>query len=351
MLFNNKLYKEDLLNIISDNDFNQLQDCNVLITGASGMIGSVIVDSLLLGNELFNLNIKVFALSRNKNSLLRRFKSNINNPLLKFVITDINIPLDFDYNFDFIIHAASNAYPKAFSDDPVGTLMTNLNGVNNLLDYGKNHNLKRFLFVSSGEVYGQGEKNLKSFIEDYSGYVNPINPRSCYPNGKRAAETLCVSYQNQFNLDTVIARPCHTFGPSATVKDNRAASQFINNIVNDQDILMKSDGLQLRSYIYVSDCVSGIFAVLLKGEKGNAYNIANKNSNVTIREIAQNLTSLYNKNIIFENPCDKEKNSFNPVSQSVLDATKLENLNWTAKYDIIAALKRTVLILKQIKLN
>ena len=312
------------------------------------MIGSVIVDALLFSNELLNLNIKVFALSRNKKTLLSRFKSNVNNPLFNIIVKDINKPLNIDNNFDFIIHAASNAYPKAFSTDPVGTIMTNLNGVNNLLEYGKNHNLNRFLFVSSGEVYGQPKENLKSFHEDYSGYVNPINPRSCYPNGKRAAETLCISYQSQYNLDTVIARPCHTFGSSATIHDNRAASQFINRIVDNKDIIMKSDGLQLRSYIYVSDCVSAIFTILLKGESGNAYNVANKNSNVTIREIAQTLASLYDKKIIFENPSDAEKDSFNPVSQSVLDATKLESLNWKARYDSVSALKRTVSILKQL---
>lgn len=348
MLYNNKLYREDLNTIIEDNDFNLLMNSSILVTGASGMIGSVIIDTLLLSNELLNLNIKIFALSRDEKSLIKRFKSNVNNPLFNIILNDINKPLETNYNFDYVIHAASNAYPKAFSLDPVGTMMTNINGVNNLLNYGKNHNLKRFLFVSSGEVYGQAEENIESFKENYSGYVNPLNPRSCYPNGKRAAETLCISYCSQYDLDTVIARPCHTFGPSATAKDNRAASQFINRVSQDKNIIMKSDGLQLRSYIYVSDCVSALFSILLKGECGNAYNVANKNSNITIREIAQHLANLSNKKIIFENPSDKEKNSYNPVSKSVLDPSKLESLGWKARYNAADALKRTVSILKQI---
>ncbi len=348
MFYNNQLYKEDLLNCIENNDFTKLKDTNILITGASGMIGSLIVDTLLYSNELLNLNINVFALGRNKTALKKRFLSNINNPKLSFIIKDINKALTTNIDFDYIIHAASNAYPYAFSIDPVGTMMTNINGVNNLLNYGKSHNLKKFLFVSSGEVYGQGDNEVKAFDEDYYGYVDITNPRSCYPNGKRAAETLCISYYNQYGIKTVIARPAHTYGATATKNDNRAATQFINNIINNEDIVMKSNGLQLRSYCYVADCVSALFTILLKGKEGNAYNVANKKSNITIREIAQTLTTLYNKKIIFENPSDVELKSFNPVSQSVLNAEKIENLGWQAKYNIEEGLKRTVTILKEI---
>jgi len=349
MYYYNKTYRKDLEVIIKDNDISELKNCNILITGASGMIGSVIVDTLLLGNELNNLNITVFALGRNKKTLINRFSSHLNNPNFKIISHDVNYPLPYVTTFDYIIHAASNSYPKAFSSDPVGTIMTNVNGVNNLLEYGLKNNLKKFLFISSGEVYGQGEAKHVSFDENYSGYIDSTNPRACYPNGKRAAETLCVAYLDTYGLNTVIARPCHTYGATATSKDNRAASQFINKIMQDQNIIMKSDGLQLRSYCYVSDCVSGLFTILLKGEVGEAYNIANKKSNVTIREIAQTLASTNNKEIIFENPCDKEKNSFNPVSQSVLNAKKLELLNWKARYDITSGLKRTILILKDKK--
>jgi nucleoside-diphosphate-sugar epimerase len=347
MYYFNKVYREDLKTIIKDNNIIELKNSNILITGASGMIGSVIVDTLLLNNELFDSKITVFALGRNKQKLNERFISHLNNPYIKTIAHDINNPLSIETTFDYIIHAASNAYPKAFSSDPIGTMMTNINGVNNLLEYGEKNNLKRFLFVSSGEVYGQGDKNQLSFDEDYCGYIDSTNPRSCYPNGKRAAETLCASYLNKYGLETVIARPCHTYGATATSKDNRAASQFINNILQDKDIVMKSDGFQLRSYCYVSDCVSGLFTILLKGEVGNAYNIANKNSNVTIRKIAQTLASSNNKEIIFENPSDKEKSSYNPVSQSVLNANKLEQLNWNARYDINSGLERTISILKE----
>ncbi|MGD1822858.1 MAG: NAD-dependent epimerase/dehydratase family protein [Pleomorphochaeta sp.] len=345
MYYNNKIYQNDLLSIINDNNLSKLNDRSILITGASGMIGSVIVDALLFNNEQNNTNIKIFALSRNTNTLKNRFISNINNKNLIFIQQDISNDFNFDYNFDYIIHAASNAYPKAFSQDPVGTIIANVNGVKNLLDYSKTHGLKRFLYISSGEVYGQGDSNIDSFDEKYSGYVDNTNARSCYPNAKRTSETLCIAYKEQYSIETLIARPCHIYGASTTKKDNRATAQFINNVINDKNIVMKSNGLQLRSYCYISDCVSAIIKILFEGKTGNAYNISNKKSNVTIRELAQTLAKCNNKKVIFENPSDIELKSYNPVTKSVLNSSKLEELKWAAKVNLKEGLQRTIDIL------
>ena len=165
---------------------------------------------------------------------------------------DVNIIPKFDFPVDFIIHAASNAYPAAFNADPVGTIMSNILGTKNMLDYALNHSAKRFLFLSSGEVYGQGDLSVDAFDEKYSGYVDPTSPRSCYPNSKRCAETLCVSYTKQYGLDTVIARPSHTYGANFTELDNRANVQFVNRAIKGDDIVLLSAGNQLRSYTYIA---------------------------------------------------------------------------------------------------
>lgn len=350
MYYNNILYKEDLKSVLLSNiEFEKLRGRNVLVTGASGMIGSFLVDVLMLCNELFFYDINVFAMGRNEGSLKKRFLTHSMNPLFYVVLQDVNSPLTCNYDFDYIVHAASNAHPQVFSDDPIGTIMANVWGVYNIMEYARLRRVERFLFISSGEVYGQGKEGVKAFVESYSGYIDNTSPRSCYPNGKRVAETLCASYNQQYGIDTLIARPCHIYGPTATLKDSRASSHFINEVISGNDILMKSQGEQRRSYCYIADCVSGILTILLSGETGNAYNIANPNSNITIREMAEKIAIYSGKNLNFAIHNDVENYSNNPVTQSILDSRKLEGLGWEAKFDMKTGLARTIEISRGIR--
>ncbi|MED4366402.1 NAD-dependent epimerase/dehydratase family protein [Schinkia azotoformans] len=350
MYYNNKIYKEDLKTVLMNQiPLEKMKGCNILITGASGLIGSFLVDTLMLINEVYGYDINVFAMSRNKAGLENRFETHIKNRHLNLIQHDVNFPLESDYEFEYIIHAASNAYPDAFSTDPVGTIMGNVWGVYNLLEYARAKGLKRFLFISSGEVYGEGKDEVDSFEESYSGYVDSTNPRSCYPNGKRTAETLCVSYAQQYGIDSIIARPCHIYGPTANSKDNRASSQFVNNVIQNKDIILKSKGLQLRSYCYVADCVSGILTILLKGQTCSAYNIANSNSIVTIREMADVIASISGRKVLSEIPNSTKELGYNPVSKSILNTKKLEGLGWKPIFDINRGLKRTVKILDDLQ--
>ena len=212
---------------------------------------------------------------------------------------NVNELPDFDFAVDYIIHAASPAFPAAFNNDPVGTVMSNILGTKYLLDYGKDHGTKRMLYISSGEVYGQGDLSLESFDETYAGYVDPTSVRSCYPNGKRTAETLCVSYTKQFGIDTVIVRPSHTYGPTVTKADNRANAQFVNKGLAGEDIVLNSAGNQMRSYTYLADSASAIISVLTSGESGNAYNIANSASRTTIAGFAKEVASQTGTKVIF----------------------------------------------------
>ncbi len=348
MYYKNDEYRDDLMSAVEACiGLEDLRDSIILITGASGLICSFLVDMLMLCNELYHFNLTVFALGRNAEVLKRRFETHCNNVLFKILQQDVSIPFGFNQRFDFIIHAASNAHPQAFLVDPVGTISANVFGVYNVLKHMVQTGGDRMLYVSSGEVYGQGS-GVNAFDETYSGYVDNMNPRSCYPSAKRLAETLCVAFSMQYEIDTVIVRPCHTYGPTATEIDNRASTQFIKNALAGEDIIMKSDGLQLRSYCYVADCCSGILTVLLKGESNHAYNIANKNSNVTIREMAETVAEICHREVVSHDPQDSEKASFNPVTQSVLDASKLERLGWSPKYSMKMGLVRTIEILRQL---
>lgn len=298
-----------------------MAEINVLITGATGLIGSRLAEKMLEANDC-----NVFAAGRNMERAMKRFAAFADNPHFHFVQYDVTAPLQCDVSFDYIIHAASNASPNFFAEKPVEVMMSNLLGVKNLLDYGKSHGLKRFLYVSTGEVYGEGDGRV--FTEDYQGYVDINSPRSCYPSSKRATETLCAAYGKEYGIDFVIARPCHTYGPGFTEQDNRVYAQFIRNVLNGEDIIMKSTGSQMRSWLYVDDCVEGLITILRKGASGEAYNIADASSNISIRQLAEMIADIAGRQVIIDLPSDAEKAGYNPVTKSVFSTQKLEALGW-----------------------
>jgi nucleoside-diphosphate-sugar epimerase len=345
MFINNRLYQEDMANVAKLNiDWDILENKSILITGATGLIGSFFIDALMFRNEHYDSNISIYAMSRNTNRAKKRFGIYWENPLFKFISQDVTRKINLDENIDYIIHGASNAYPAVFVEDPVGTMKANILGLSNLMDYGIDQNSKRILYISSGEVYGEGEGN--NFKEPYSGYVDHLNPRSCYPASKRATETLCISYSIQYNIDVVIARPCHIYGPTITESDNRAFAQFVENVLADKDVVLKSTGVQYRSYCYIVDCVSALLTILLKGKTRNAYNISNKDSNVSIKELANCIAIAGNKKVIFDLPTNEEQKGYSVIPRAVLDSGKLEELGWKAKYALPDGVRRAIQIIK-----
>ena len=283
---------------------------------------------------------QVYASGRNEERARRRFAKFTEGKTFHFIRYDVLEPLESNVNFDYIIHAASNASPNFFAQKPVEVIKANIDGVVNLMEYGLKHGMKRFLYVSSGEVYGEGDGRV--FTEDYSGYVNCATPRACYPSSKRAAETLCVSYAVEYRADVVIARPCHTYGPHFTEQDNRVYAQFIRNVLRGEDIVMKSTGEQFRSWCYVVDCASALLHILLKGENGQAYNIADANSNISIRELAETIAEIGGKKVVIDVPNVDEKKGFNVVKRSVFSTEKVENLGWKSGTNILNGLKHTI---------
>ncbi len=331
-------YIDDIIKASSASlPWEKLDGCNILITGATGLIGSCLVDVLMARKDK---KYHVYASGRNEARAMKRFKTYASDPSFHFVRYDVMEPLDSNVEFDYIIHAASNASPNFFAEKPVEVIKSNIIGTCQLLDYGKEHNLRRFLFVSSGEVYGEGDGRV--FDEDYSGYVNPAKPRSCYPSSKRAAETLCVSYGSEYGIDTVIARPSHTYGPHFTESDNRVYAQFIRNILDGKDIVMKSTGAQFRSWCYVVDCANALLHILLKGENGEAYNIADSNSNISIKELAEMIADIGGKKVVVELPSDHEKAGYNVVTKSVFATDKLRALGWEPMSTMRESMEHTI---------
>lgn len=323
-----------------------MRKSSVLVTGSTGLICSAVTDMLLWYNENAQAEITVYAAGRSEEGFYRRFGAYSGRKDLIFVPYDTARPVAFDFYADYIIHGASNAHPKAISDKPVETMLDNFAGLNGLLEYARRVSAKRVLFISSSEVYGRKDTS-EPFSEEEYGYVDLLNARSSYPIGKRAAETLCASYGAEYGVDTVIVRPGHIYGPTASESDSRVSSVFAYDALNGRDLVLKSDGSQIRSYCYVLDCASAILAALLRGKSGEAYNISNPASVMTIREMAENFARAGKVKLRFELPDNKEKRAFNPMNNSSLKSDKLQALGWSGAFDAQTGIEHTVRIMTE----
>ncbi len=331
-------YRDDIRKAATaDLPWDCLDGCNILITGATGLIGSCLVEVLMAHTPR---HYHVYACGRNEERAKKRFADYWEDEGFHFFPYDVTRPLTADIDLHYIVHAASNASPNFFAQKPVEVIQSNITGTANLFEYGKQHGLKRLLYVSSGEVYGEGDG--RTFTEDYSGYVNPVSPRSCYPSSKRAAETLCVAYSQEYGMESVIARPCHVYGPHYTESDNRVYAQFIRNVLNGEDIVMKSTGAQYRSWCYVVDCASALLHILLKGHACEAYNIADPDSNISIRELAEMIAAIGGKKVVMDLPSDQERMGYNVVTKSVFATDKLQALGWSAEGNMTDKMARTI---------
>lgn len=329
-------YLQDIRSLFETGlDLSTLNDSRILVTGATGLIGSCLVDVLLTNPHR---NYQVYALGRNEERARQRFNNYWETADFHFIRHDISLPLDSDIRFDYIIHAASNASPNFFKEKPVEVIKSNIIGVENLMEHGIRHGMKRMLFVSSGEIYGEGDG--REFTEADSGYVNCATPRACYPSSKRAAETLCVAYAAEYGADVVIARPCHTYGPYFTESDNRVYAQFIRNLLDGKDIVLKSRGEQYRSWLYVVDAAHALLTILTKGAKGEAYNVADEQSNITIRALAELLAGAEDRQVVFD--IDDANGNTTPITRATFSTEKLAQLGWRPLTKIAEGLQHTL---------
>lgn len=343
-LHQSKLYFEDIDRTLSHIvGIEKLFGKSIVITGATGTIGSFVADALIRLNKKNTAGIQIYLAGRNMEKLNNQFEGCDNISFLQY---DMSSPIGFDVPVDYIIHAAGNAHPAAFNASPVGTIIGNIESTFKLLEYLRKHHGKRLLYVSSGEVYGQGDISVDSFEEEYVGYVDILSPRSCYPLSKRTTENLCESYWKQYGIETVIVRPCHTYGPCMTTTDNRAHVQFFRNALAGESIELKSAGNQMRSYNYVGDCAAALLTVLVNGDSGDAYNLANPNSELTIAQLAGKIAEAGNQKVVFKDPSSIDIANRSPVAKQVLSPRKLEALGWTPAFSIEEGIWHTLNILK-----
>lgn len=348
-MIDNELYLEDIKNTIKKiDDWHFIKNKTIFISGACGMISSFIIDVIMYRNNIYNDNCTIIANGRDESKIREKFLKYINNKNFKYYVKDVNEKIDIEQSADYIIHAASNTHPMLYSEDPVGTIMTNVMGTNNLLEYAVKNKVQKFVFLSTVEIYGESKGDVEKFKESYLGYINCNTLRAGYPESKRTGEALCQAYASKYNLNILIPRLPRIYGPTMLMSDTKAMSQFIKKSINNEDIVLKSEGNQYYSYLYVADAATGILTILRDGTSGEAYNLASENSNITLKELAKIIAEQNNKNVIFELPSEQEKKGYSTATKAVMDSTKVEkDLHWTSMYDIKNGITRTIEILRQ----
>ena len=322
-------------------DVQKLRSARILITGATGLVGAFLTDCLLALSDQNALDLRLYALCRNAARAKERFGERVNA-----IAADVSEATALP-ECDYIIHAASNAHPKAFSVDPVSTMLANILGVRNLLEHLRAQGHGRLLFVSTGEIYGDNPAVRDGFSETDFGKIDSMNPRACYPESKRAAETLCASYLSQYRVDSVVARLCYVYGPTITNENSRADAQFLRNALSKTDIIMKSAGAQVRSYCYVADAARALITILSGGESGSAYNVANRAAVRSIREYAEALAKVAGVQVKFETPEDAEKRGYSTVSRAVQKPDRLEALGWKPLFSFEEGIEHTFRIIEE----
>lgn len=337
----NKILDQDLEQIISEKiSWEKLKGKTVLITGASGMVGSYMLYVLLKLNDKLGYGIKVIAMVRNPKKLPAEVTERDD---VKIVVHDVTEKYESDEKLDYIVHAASPASPLIMQNQPVETIAANTIGTFNTLMLAKDHNADGYIFISSREIYGQPGEGQEFFYEDTYGFVDQLNPRSCYSEGKKAAETMCASFKAEYGLNVKIARLAHTYGPGMSIYDGRVQADFLKNIVHNEDIVLKSTGAAVRTYTYISDATVGMFKILLDSDD-IVYNIGNENCKVSIRELAEIMVDIYPERglkLVFDIPEGGTKGTA-PYTLGILNSGKLRALGWDPKYSVKEGFKRTL---------
>ena len=350
---NSKVLQEDFEYILNGEvDFSKFENTTILITGATGLVGSLLVKTLLYANETRNYGIKVVALIRNKDKADKIFKE-YKKENLSYLIANLGKnEIEYSGEIDYIIHTAAVTQSKVMIQKPVETIKTAINGTEELLNLAVNKYVSSMVYVSSMEVYGQPSVTDKVKENDL-GYIDLTSVRAGYPESKRMCELLCTSYSSQYKLNVKSARLAQTFGAGILPTENRVFAQFARSAVNGEDIVLHTEGKSEGNYVYTADAVKALFFLLLNGESGQAYNVSNEDNHMTIKEMAEMVIANFAKNdqqkVVIDIP--KENLGYAPDVKMWLSNKKLVNLGWKPQQDMIKSYQRMILWIKGEKSN
>ena len=333
------LYQEDLKYILSTKGIETLRGKSILITGATGLLGVNMIDALMLMGD-----VKIYAVGRSKEKAASRLGEYFDNPNFVFIEQDVCLPFPEYIKVDYIIPGASNTHPLAYSQYPIETIMINIKGAEHALQLSERCGAT-VLYMSTVEVYGNAI-GQDVFTEEYTGKLNLATSRACYTESKRVCEAMCQSYIAERGVKVKIVRLSRIFGPTMLESDSKASSQFVKKAIAGEDIVLKSKGEQFFSFTYVSDAVAAMLHVMINGENGVAYNVANEKCNVHLKDFAQMCAECNGKDVVFDLPTETEQKGFSIAMQAILDNSKLKGIGFVPKYEMKDAVRRTVEILK-----
>ena len=342
--FFNNIVQEDMKDIYEQKIlFDKLKSKSVLITGATGMLATYIIYFLYYLNINKGSNIKVYALARNKKKVEEIFNTLIEDKNFIIINQDVTKEILIDEKIDYIFHLASSANPKSILDDPVGIIRANTLGTINVCQFAIKNKALVF-FASTREIYGKIER--KEFVKETDmGICDCIEDRACYPESKRISETICKSYNLQYKMKYQICRIAHVYGPGMNIEnDGRIMSDIISDIVNNRNIILKSDGSAQRAFCYLSDAVRAVFLILLNGKENDVFNLSNEEDEISIKDLAKLGAELFSeKNIKVDYQISNNNNLYTNYKRSKLDNSKLYNLGWKIKIDLKEGIRKTVL--------
>ena len=349
----NPVLEEDLLDICKSEiiDWRRFDHLSFFISGITGFIGSLLVKTLYIASKQYGIQVNVTGLIRDRYKAEKVFSDLSDSDFFSLNLVEGDIRSDFliDEPIDYVIHGASPTQSSFFINHPIETIETLVSGTDNVLKLARDKRIKKMVYLSSMEVYGQPDKNKEEIKEADLGYIDPLSNRSSYSEGKRMCECLCFSAANEFDLDISIARLAQTFGPGIGLNDNRIFMQFAKSVINEEDIVLHTRGLSEGNYVYSTDAIIGILLLLQKGKNGEAYNIVNEESHTTIKDMAEMVEKNYGRSdtrVVYD-LIDINRTGYAPDVRMKLSAGKIKNLGWNAEIGLDVSYKRLIEYLKK----
>lgn len=344
MNYYNQVIQNDMKNLIKEKlNFSVMKDKKFLITGANGMIATYFIYFLMYLNDKMNMNIKIYALSRDIEKSKSRFLFNTVRKDINLISQDVCDKIDIHDKIDYIIHLASSANPDTILKNPISIIKANLFGTFNILELAR-YNNSEVIFSSTREIYGKVSEEINLIKETDMGVLNCFEQRACYPESKRMAETILFNFYKQYGVKFKNLRIAHSYGPGMNIEnDGRIMSDLIQSIVNKHDIVLKSKGEAKRAFCYITDTISAILYTIINGKVAQSYNIANETEEITIKGLANLMADMYkNYNIKVKYEISNNPNAYTNFKRVGLDTTKIESLGWRPKVTLQQGIQKTV---------